>query len=217
MLRCAKLSTLHKAGPDPTKGPTHQFGVSEEDWTMKALTVMLASVGAVAMALPVAAQTSPTISGNGGGVSSSANSSNQTTSSNNQVTDSNNSNSNNSSSNNQLSSAGVGSTGAAADQGSEARYIGQSTTANPASAATSNAFGDNAQVSSATLASNVTGVTVNTGASSSGSGTSSDLSTGAGAFQNVAGIQSVNLNSGAAASQNSSVNVSASVGTLNIR
>jgi len=85
-------------------------------------------------------------------------------------------------------------------------------------AATSNAFGNSAVVSSATLASYVTGVRVNYAAPSGSRDGSinNSLSTGAGAFQNFAGTQALNMNTGAAASQNSAVNVSVSAGTINL-
>lgn len=44
----------------------------------------------------------------------------------------------------------------------------------------------------------------------------SSVSTGDAAFQNFAGLQAINMNTGIGASQNASVNVAVSTGTLNV-
>jgi hypothetical protein len=81
-----------------------------------------------------------------------------------------------------------------------------------------NQFGASAIVSSANLASYVTGVTVSYAMPSGNPSGNMDnsVSTGEGAFTNFAGLQSLNMNTGAAASQNSAVNVSVSTGALNL-
>ncbi len=96
--------------------------------------------------------------------------------------------------------------------------VGATSATGPGSASTGNLFGNSAVVSTATLASNVTGNTINmTAAAGPTSGTlNNSMSTGDGAFQNFAGLQSLNMNTGAAASQNSAVNVSVSAGTINM-
>ena len=49
---------------------------------------------------------------------------------------------------------------------------------------------------------------------SAGEGPNNSLTTGDGAFQNFAGIQSLNMNTGVGASQNSSVSVAVSTGAI---
>jgi hypothetical protein len=86
-------------------------------------------------------------------------------------------------------------------------------------AAMANQFGSDAVVASANLASYVTGVTVTyegPQGTSAGAAPNNSLSTGATAFQNFAGLQSLNMNTGVAASQNSAVNVSVSTGAINL-
>jgi hypothetical protein len=85
-------------------------------------------------------------------------------------------------------------------------------------ASTSNVFGASAVVSSATLASYVTGVRVDFSQTPGGATNmvNNSLTTGDGAFQNLAGLQSLNMNTGAGASQNSAVNVSVAAGTINL-
>ncbi|MGJ3626990.1 hypothetical protein AB5I41_08905 [Sphingomonas sp. MMS24-JH45] len=78
----------------------------------------------------------------------------------------------------------------------------------------SGVFGDGALVASSTLSSYVTGVTV-TFSGRESDGTTADNSlrvVAGGAFQNFAGMQALNQNTGAGASQNASVSVAASTG-----
>jgi hypothetical protein len=108
--------------------------------------------------------------------------------------------------------------------GGDASYVDSSmdvrgsARAGTGAAATNNQFGAGAVVSSATLASYVTGVTVSFTVPdrTNGTGPDNSLSIGGSAFQNFAGIQSLNANSGVAASQNSTVNVSVSAGAINL-
>ncbi|MGI4879706.1 MAG: hypothetical protein ACRYG4_19695, partial [Janthinobacterium lividum] len=121
---------------------------------------------------------------------------------------------------------------------------GAASTTAPGSSAVSNQFGGGAVVSTASLAGYVTGNTVNyalpggAGGSgtSNGGGSSSDtpngpanggngstagsvnnsLSVSGSAFQNFAGLQGLNMNTGIGASQNAAVNVSVSTGTMTI-
>ena len=114
-------------------------------------------------------------------------------------------------------------TGSVANGGGNASYSDSSAmyapvaSAGTGTASTANVFGGAAVVSSATLASYVTGVRVlYTAPSGSNAQVNNSLTTGAGAFQNFAGTQSLNMNTGAGASQNSAVNVSVSAGTISL-
>jgi hypothetical protein len=127
---------------------------------------------------------------------------------------------NKSDSSTRASGSGTGSV----SNGGDASYSDSSNTqmgssdAGTGAAATTNQFGASAVVSSANLASYVTGVTVSYAVPSGGGASSSNssLSTGDGAFTNFAGIQSLNMNTGVAASQNSAVNLSVSAGAINL-
>ena len=77
-------------------------------------------------------------------------------------------------------------------------------------------FGDGAIVASSTLSSYVTGVSVTfNGSDGNGTTTDNSLTNGGSSFQNFAGMQALNQNTGAGASQNASVSVAASTGDLN--
>ena len=112
----------------------------------------------------------------------------------------------------------------AVSNGGDATYVDSSLTelgqarANTGAAATNNQFGSGSIVSSATLASYVTGnsVTYNSPTGTTGGAPDNRLQVGDGSFSNLAGIQSFNINTGVAASQNSAINVSASVGTISL-
>ena len=84
------------------------------------------------------------------------------------------------------------------------------------SAATSNMFGDGALVATATLSSYVTGVTVtyDQARGSEGSQPDNSLTNSGGAFQNFAGMQALNQNTGIGASQNANVSVAVSTGDV---
>jgi hypothetical protein len=124
------------------------------------------------------------------------------------------------------SSATNGGRGSVANGGGNASFsdssIAQTATANAGTgtAAMTNQFGANAIVSTANLAGYVTGIQVSyavpQGTTGPAAAVSNSLSTGDGAFQNFAGLQALNMNTGVAASQNSAVSVSASVGTVNV-
>ncbi|MCC6481206.1 MAG: hypothetical protein IT554_02195 [Sphingomonadaceae bacterium] len=87
-------------------------------------------------------------------------------------------------------------------------------------AATSNQFGADAVVATTTLAGYVTGVSVSysvpSDSESGGAAAMNGINTGDGAFQNFAGLQSLNMNTGVGASQNSAVTVSVSAGDINL-
>ena len=78
-------------------------------------------------------------------------------------------------------------------------------------------FGDGAVVASSTLSSYVTGVTVTfSGREGDGVNADNSLRNGGSAFQNFAGMQALNQNTGAGASQNASVSVAASTGDIGL-
>ncbi len=91
-------------------------------------------------------------------------------------------------------SGSVATNGDASYADSSSRSTGYAT-AGTGAASTSNVFGASAVVSSATLASYVTGVRVDYGQTPGGATASVDnsLTTGDGAFQNLAGLQSLNM------------------------
>src|SRR5207247_1213895 len=127
---------------------------------------------------------------------------------------------NSTSNNSRASNRGTGSV----SNGGNASYADSSTnqtgtaTAGTGAAATTNQFGANAVVSSANLASYVTGISVSYSTPSDGDSGGADnrLNVGGSAFQNYAGVQSLNMNSGVGASQNSAVNVTVSAGAINL-
>jgi len=70
-------------------------------------------------------------------------------------------------------------------------------------------------VASAALSNYVSGVKVSfTGSAGESSTTDNSLTTGATAFQNFAGMQALNLNTGAGASQNANVSVAVTAGDI---
>jgi hypothetical protein len=88
-------------------------------------------------------------------------------------------------------------------------------TAGNANNSDNSTFGDGALVASATLSNYVSGVHVSFGSTAGEQGSpDNSLTTGNNAFQNFAGMQAINLNTGAAASQAS--NVSVAIGMDNV-
>src|SRR5690606_16229580 len=85
---------------------------------------------------------------------------------------------------------------------------------NTAQANTSNWFGDGAQVATSTLASHVTGVTVNNATALGATTADNRLTNSGNSFQNLAGLQALNQNTGTGASQNASVTTSDSTGDV---
>jgi hypothetical protein len=82
-------------------------------------------------------------------------------------------------------------------------------------ASNSNMFGNGALVASATLSSYVIGVSVTfEGSRDTGAGTDNSLSNSGGAFQNFAGMQALNQNTGVGASQSASVSVAVTTGDV---
>ena len=95
-----------------------------------------------------------------------------------------------------------------------AMMSGNTISAQDSGVAVSAAFGDNATVSNAVLQSQVSDTTLTVqGVMPSGAYT---LTTGAAAFQNFAGLQALNLNTGANASQNANVSVSVSAESITV-
>ena len=90
------------------------------------------------------------------------------------------------------------------------------TSSRTAVASADSVFGDNAIVASGSLSSYVTGVSVSFDARR-GSAPAADnsLRTGGSSFQNFAGMQALNQNTGVGASQNASVSVAVSTGDVN--
>lgn len=80
-------------------------------------------------------------------------------------------------------------------------------------AATQNLFGDNSQVSTSTLASLVTGVTVNFGAPDPNGSVDNSINV-ADSYSQIAGITAINQNSGVGASQNAAITLSVSTGDV---
>ena len=94
---------------------------------------------------------------------------------------------------------------------SDSSQTGASAANGTGSAATANVFGDGALVASSNLASYVTGSTVTfRGADGEGAAADNSLTVSGSAFQNFAGMQALNQNTGVGASQNASVNVTVS-------
>lgn len=81
-------------------------------------------------------------------------------------------------------------------------------------AGTSNMFGDGAMVASATLSSYVSGVSVTYAAARGATTADNRLINRGNAFQNFAGIQALNQNTGTGASQNASVSLAVSTGDI---
>lgn len=81
-------------------------------------------------------------------------------------------------------------------------------------AGTSNMFGDGAMVASATLSSYVSGVSVTYAAAKGATTADNRLINRGNAFQNFAGIQALNQNTGTGASQNASVSLAVSTGDI---
>jgi hypothetical protein len=84
------------------------------------------------------------------------------------------------------------------------------------SARTSSVFGDGALVASANLSSYVTGssVTFHGTGGDGGQSTDNSINTGGSSFQNFAGMQALNQNTGVGASQNANVSVAAQTGNI---
>ena len=81
----------------------------------------------------------------------------------------------------------------------------------------SGVFGDGALVASSTLSGYVTGVSVTYGGSEGDSPAADNrLSNSGSAFQNFAGMQALNQNTGVGASQNASVSVAVSAGDIGL-
>jgi hypothetical protein len=84
-------------------------------------------------------------------------------------------------------------------------------------ARTNSVFGDNAVVASSTLSSYVTGVNVTFhGSDGNRNSTDNSLSNSGSSFQNFAGMQALNQNTGVGASQNASVSVAATTGDIGL-
>ena len=83
-------------------------------------------------------------------------------------------------------------------------------------AKSSNMFGDSALVASATLSSYVTGVSVryNGSGGDTPSSIENNISNDGSSFQNFAGMQALNQNTGVGASQNANVSVAVSTGDV---
>ena len=81
-------------------------------------------------------------------------------------------------------------------------------------AGTSNMFGNGAMVASATLSSYVSGVSVTYAAAEGATTADNRLINRGNAFQNFAGIQALNQNTGTGASQNASVSLAVSTGDI---
>jgi len=78
-------------------------------------------------------------------------------------------------------------------------------------------FGASAAVATSTLSNSVTGITVNYDRGSGSTSTpaaDNSLTTGSNSFQNFAGVQALNQNTGVGASQNASVSIGLSAGTI---
>jgi hypothetical protein len=88
--------------------------------------------------------------------------------------------------------------------------------AGDANLAPTSTFGDGAMVASSTLSNYVSGVKVTfAGTAGESSTTNNSLTTGDTAFQNFAGMQALNVNTGAGASQNANVSVAVTAGDIN--
>ncbi len=88
-------------------------------------------------------------------------------------------------------------------------------TGNTAQASTTNLFGDGAQVATSTLASYVTGVTVDYRSRNAGTRVENNLTNQGNSFQNFAGMQALNQNTGVGSSQNAAVSVAVSTRDVN--
>ena len=97
----------------------------------------------------------------------------------------------------------------------DASFNTNTETAGNADNSNNSTFGDGALVASASLSNYVSGVHVSFGSAAGEQGSpDNSLTTGDNAFQNFAGMQAINLNTGAAASQSS--NVSVAIGMNNV-